>query len=44
MVFFFMRMTSLVAIAGLTGVMWVQDHTKKIIVIKNTTQSLFGKD
>lgn len=39
-----MRMTSLLGIAGLTGVMWLQDHTKKVIVIKNTTQSLFSKD
>ena len=37
-------MTSLLGIAGLTGLMWLQDHTKKVIVIKNTTQAVLAKD
>jgi hypothetical protein len=42
MVFFMMRMTAMMGIAGLTGLLWFQDHTKKVIVLKNTTQSIFA--
>ncbi len=42
MVFFVVRGAALFGIAGLTGLMWFQDHTKKVMVIKNTTQELFS--
>lgn len=42
MVFFIVRSAAIFGIVGLTGLMWFQDHTKKVMVIKNTTQELFG--
>lgn len=38
MVFFIVRGAAVFGIVGLTGLMWFQDHTKKVMVIKNTTQ------
>lgn len=40
MVFFITKMTSLFGIATITGLMWLQDHTKKVIAIKNTAQEM----
>lgn len=40
MVLLVTRFAAMIGIAGITGLMWLQDHTKKVIVLKNTTQSV----
>lgn len=44
MVFFIVRGFSLATIAAMTGVLWVQDHSKKVVVVKNAAQTYFSKD
>lgn len=40
MVLLVTRFAAMIGITGITGLMWLQDHTKKVIVLKNTTQSV----
>jgi hypothetical protein len=44
MVFLMTRLASMIGIAGITGLMWLQDHTKKVVVLTSTAQSVLGSN